>query len=101
MRTTKLISKPAAYRVGLLPPHDSANLKGLPSLLRCHFKIDRRGMTLAWACISDEVSCELGVYTREIAETKLVQAQVAAVSSGVEVLFFMEQLPVPFASRRS
>lgn len=100
MSPTTPTRKPALWRIGLLPPHDDANLHGLAPLLREHFGFDRQRMTELWAGIAERECCEIGVYTHEIAETKVLLAQHQAIVRGVQAVFYLERLPTTTLVRR-
>lgn len=87
------VSPPAPYRVGLIALATTLDVR-LPYLLQTHFLSNSHSLNRAWTELKQHGCCDLGMYTRDIAETKVVMAQEAAIRSGFLVQFYMTQVPV-------
>lgn len=89
----KVLTPPASYRVGLVTLDKIPDVR-LASLLQNHFHTDYHGLNRVWTELTRHGCGDLGVYTRDIAETKISLAQQAAIQQGIFVQFYMAQVPV-------
>lgn len=88
----KVLTPPAPYRVGVVVLDKTPDIR-LPYLIQNHFHADRHGLNRVWMELTRHGCGDLGLYTRDIAETKITQAQQTAIHHGILVQFYMSQVP--------